>query len=43
MRQGEPIYEDKVAIIGNDLNAIVAALQQVIKRQGERIAALEAR
>lgn len=41
-KQGPPIYEDRIDIIGLDLNAIVAALQQVIKRQDARIAALEA-
>jgi hypothetical protein len=39
----QPIYgEDKLDVIAFDLNAIVAALQQVIKRQDARIAALEA-
>jgi hypothetical protein len=41
-RQGAPIYEDKLDIVHIDLPGIVAALQQVVKRQNERIAALEA-
>jgi hypothetical protein len=42
VRQGAPLYEDRIDIVATDLNAIVAALQQVIKRQDARIAALEA-
>lgn len=41
-RQGKPVYEDKLDIVHVDLAGIVAALQQVVKRQQARIEALEA-
>jgi hypothetical protein len=41
-RQGPAVYDDTVTPVQHDLNAIVAALLNVVKRQNARIAALEA-
>jgi len=41
--KGDVIYSDEIVPIHNDINAIVASLLLVVKKQQERIEALEAR